>query len=407
MRFLHSCKQWHTERMKFDGENSFFKRTAQGAAFVAASMAPVAEAQAESYENINKGSEEFAVEVSVEKTFVEMPNGVLFISSEGAPVAIMRASVISGVNPGKGFSETGHVTEGYAKSWKEEARNLADQSVSDIAQARYNWRDIQSALNNKNEQINTGEINSIMDIVYYFGDKEVRDGGGLSRIEYLTKHIVFDDEIPDTIQTELRFLVLGIAGEESRYRSDIKSSVNAGGVFQIMPKTAEGMGYKEYVVYENGVPTDMHPMPYTTQVEMVGKHFGNIYRELTAHLADTDLQEIQQLFSSEEEYQKFFYTPCMINAYNTGADRMAKAIKEFVTPEMLVSLKDKYAEGARYDLYDDLTEFAAMSQKGALEGYQEASSTYTRKVFAYAKSINEGYESHKQQQNTFSVANNQ
>lgn len=48
--------------MKTGGEN-FLKRTAQGAAFAAGTMAPVMEAQAESFESIKPMSEAFAVEV--------------------------------------------------------------------------------------------------------------------------------------------------------------------------------------------------------------------------------------------------------------------------------------------------------------------------------------------------------
>jgi hypothetical protein len=392
--------------MKNEGEKGFLKRTAQGAVFVTATLSTSIEANAESIENINQGSEEFAVDVSAEKAFIEMPNGVLYLDSSGKPVAIVPATIIDGVNPGKGFLETGRVTEGYASAWKREARELAEQSSENIISTKYNWRDIQSALNNKNESMDSNEIHSIMDIVYYFGDKDVRDGDGLSRIEYLKEHLVFDASLPEEIQTELRFLAAGIAGEESRFRDGIKSSANAGGIFQFMPETVDGLGYGHFVRYEGGKAVALKSIPYTVQVEMLGKHLSNIYKELYGHLDTSEIDQIQQLFASEKDFNTFFLTPVMINAYNTGAGRMSKAIKEFATPDRVFEMHEKYNETVGYDLFHDLTEFAEISNKGSLSGYKIASASYTVKVFGYAKSIAEGYDAYKQNAVTYEVASN-
>lgn len=395
--------------METEGKN-FLKKTAQGAAFAAGTMAPVMEAQAESVESIKPMSEAFAVEVGAEKTFVEMPNGVLFLNEEGKAVAVVPASIIAGVNPGKGFSETGRVTEGYASAWKRTAKELALRSTDDIASTQYNWKDIQSALSNKNESMDASKVHSIMDVVYYFGDKDVRNGDGLSRIEYLKEHLVFDESIPKEIQTELHFLALGIAGEETRFRDGIKSVVNAGGVFQFMPETVEGLGYEQYVTYEgegeDKKAVDLKSIPYTVQVEMLGKHLSNIYKELYGHLDASEIDQIQQLFASEKDFNTFFLAPVMINAYNTGAGRMSRAIKEFATPDRVFEMHEKYNEVAGYDLFNDLTEFAETANTGSLSGYKTASASYTFKVYGYALSISQGYEEYKQVSVTYDVASN-
>ncbi len=387
-------------------KKGFVRKTAEGAMLAAAVSSTSLEANAESgIENINEGSEEFAIEVGAEKAFVEMEDGVLFFNAEGEPIAIVPASIIDGVNPGKGFSETRHVTEGYAVAWKNVARQRVEEITGEkVAGARYNWRDIQSALKNKNEAMDLHAIHSIIDIVYYFGDKEVRGGDGLSRIEYLRKHLQFDDSIPEEIQKELGFLALGIAGEESRYRSDLKSKSGAEGVFQFMPATVAGLGYEEYVVYKDDKAVDIKPIPYTVQVEMLGKHLSNIYKELYGHLSPEQIDSLRVLFESEEDFNTFFITPVMINAYNTGSGRMAKAIKEFITPERISQLQEEYDDIVRYDIFDDLTEFAKDSDDGLLAGYKDASASYTFKVYGYAMSISEGYDEYKQKQETYIVA---
>ena len=81
--------------MKHTSEN-IFQKTAQSAAFIAATVAPVAEVHAESSEGIKPISEKFTIEVSAEKTFIEMPNGVLFLGEEGKPIAVVPAMIIGG-----------------------------------------------------------------------------------------------------------------------------------------------------------------------------------------------------------------------------------------------------------------------------------------------------------------------
>ena len=284
---------------------------------------------------------------------------------------------------------------------------LAEESTEEvIASAQYNWRDIQSALSNKNESMNPNEIHSIIDVVYFFGDKDVRNGDGLSRIEYLQKHLKFDDAVPKDIQTELRFLSAGIAGEESRFRDGIKSTVHAGGIFQFMPETVERLGYEQFVIYTDGKATDLQSIPYTIQVEILGKHLSAIYKELYGHLDVSEIDPIQQLFNSEGDFNKFFLAPVMINAYNTGAGRMSRAIKEFASPDRVFELHEKYNEMAGYDVFDDLVEFSKHSNTGSLSGYKTASASYTYKVFGYALSISQGYDEYKQRLDIYDVASN-
>ncbi len=381
--------------MKFEGSYNFLKKTAKAASFAIPVLMQSAETQAETGENISTGSERMEIDIARERTFITMPDGVLFLDKEGRPIATVGVQMIDGINPGKGFVEGGSgVTEGYSLAWREAAReyaNLEHPDLPEIAGSRYNWVELQNALTNGEESMSIEDINSIIDIVYHFADKDVIKGGGLSRIEYLQQNLNFNDSIPETIRDRLVFFTPGIAAVESRFNDDVTSPVNASGIFQFMPETVAGLGYEEFVIYKNDRPYELKPIPFTIQVDMVEKHFENILNELHKHIDVSTTEKIRWLFGSEEDFQKMFWTPIMINSYQTGSARMADAVNQFVASDRLWELYNIYDGNAGYDIFHEVTQFAEQSDDGLLARYGTSSSAYFEQVAAYARLILERY----------------
>lgn len=370
--------------------------------------------QLESVSGIESGSEAFSKDVSSRVQEITMPNGVLYVGADGAPLAMVPAQMLGEQNPGKGFTEEGRVTEGYDSRWMEEAKKVAarfqPEVMADGVTARYNWKEVQNAISNPDEHMTAENVDSIQDIVFYFGDKETRDGDGLSRIEYVQEHVVLDEKIPEALQKELVKLVVGIAAQESRYNDAVKSPVGASGIFQLMPQTVDGLGeYSEYVIYkketvtddegtekEIAVPVGLNSIPLTVQVEMAGEHISNIYNELRAHVDEQVFTDVRQLYTSDEDFFAYFMAPVIINAYNTGGGRMAALIKTFMTPEKQASLQEVYGERAGYDIFEQMTDFGHASDEGLLNEYRRDSATYFEGVLAFYLMIQRDYEAHKE-----------
>ena len=74
--------------------------------------------------------------------------------------------------------------------------------------------------------------------------------------------------------------------------------------------------------------------------------------------------------------QRDFLVPCLINAYNTGASRLSKAISEFV----IAGAVEKKMGGK--DAFVRLSQFATESKNESLKEYGPQSSAYTYHVYA-------------------------
>lgn len=357
-------------------------------------------------EQLPAGSETFLLQVMGHIEHIKMRDEVCFVDVEtGAPVAKVKETYIDGINPGAGWSETTRVADGYDGRWRDAARQLV-ASETDVAPEtladRTNYRDINAAVHDADETMSYDSVESIADVVDYFGDKPVPDAAGVSHIEYLREHIQFSDAIPKETQYYLRFLLPGLCAKESKFNDDLQSSAGAKGISQMLPTTVAGLGeYDEYVVYENRTETladgtqrtepvavDLTSIPYTAQVEMMGKHIDNIYHELHTEEISQLLEEyIVPLFASRADYERYFLALVMVNAYNPGAGRMRSAIRHAITSDAISEYARTTIHTSGYDVFNLVAEAAYDSSDGNLDAYGEHSRDYVEKVFAHAQRI--------------------
>lgn len=215
-------------------------------------------------------------------------------------------------------------------------------------------------------------IESMVDIVRYYGmnpDKPVQgDPEHRTRSEYLRDQIQLHNKIPKLIQNEIRGCIVGLAAQESRFNGGLpKNKSTAEGILQLVDDVRK----------ENGFNPDQK-LTFAQEVEVCGKHFSNIYTRLQYWMKkeiveDAEGEKIRKerpetfttlrgLFpqgaEGEEQWQKYFLTPCMINAYNTGSWTIGACLHEFVAAHTVEELQALVGENPGYDFFMAFTHFA-------------------------------------------------
>lgn len=248
------------------------------------------------------------------------------------------------------------------------------------------------------EGIENGEINSNLDILSYFGTKEVRGAEEYNRIEYVSRFVSFTHpSISPLVERELRELLPAICAKESKFNDDLVSPAGARGICQFMPEVWEGLGYGPYGDFE----------PFTKQVEALSRHIDNICKELHSNGVEHILKnDIRPLFLSQEGYEQHFLLPCIINSYNTGAGRLRSAIGEFCNEPEAIYLNERYGESDNKNLFYDIVNFAEESKVDSLKKYGPASFAYPFHVYAAREVLLESGLLNQEQENSVTIASN-
>ena len=127
----------------------------------------------------------------------------------------------------------------------------------------------------------------------------------------------------------------------------------------------------------------LHIPPLIKQVEAIGKHCDNIYRELMSDGVEDLLEScIRPLFANQDAYERDFLVPCMINAYNPGAGTMRRAIKEFLKVTDPSDILERYDNHVGKDVFFELSQFAEASDIGLLASYGPESAAYVPYIYA-------------------------
>lgn len=323
------------------------------------------------------------------KNFFTMGNEVMFVDKDGVEVGKVAVEVIDGELPGKGFPEHGYVTDGYAKDWLEAAKAQVAQAKGvsvDTLVPRTNWDMLQKAAANPKETMTREDTESIADIARYFGEKPVRGGDGLSRIEYVREQVTFGGNLAETsagFQTALRRLLPGLCAVESGFNDAVTSSAGARGIFQFMPNTwHKDLGREAFKV-------DV-PVPLVEQVAAAGELFSKMYNRIRYWSHEEPnwqgrnfLEDIKQLFPSQEAFEEQFLLPCLVNAYNVGEKGMGEVIQAFAQSAEFHSLQQEGVGG--HDVFQVMTEFGFASDHPDLDDYGPEASTYVQKIYAFAE----------------------
>ncbi len=341
-------------------------------------------------------SEQFEAQTNAYRTQYAMEHEILFVDGEGRAIGTQPIAPIDGIAPGASYDATLQiVTEGFGGDWLAAAKTKVLEKYPDIdpetVEPRTNWNELAQAVSNQDEAMTYETVHSIADIVRYFGDKEVRGGGGLSRIEYVREAIEFQGNLAKAplVVSELRRLMPGLCALESKFNDDVESGVGARGIFQFMPDTWEKeLGRPAFV---DGVS-----VPLTEQVEAAGELFSKMYDRLQYWCYEGEnyyghnyLEEIKAAFASQEDFETYFFVPCLVNAYNTGEQGMGEVVVAFAQSASFRKLKE--AGNVRgYDLFQAMCDFARDSELSQLADYKEEAPQYVQRVFAFAELLQEG-----------------
>ena len=244
------------------------------------------------------------------------------------------------------------------------------------------------------------ETLSILDVAEHYGDTRRSELGGKTPIEYVREHA--EDgmhEISPIVRRELTRLLPGIAAQESQYNYRAESHRGAQGVFQFMPGT-----WRDYRMHN----PDTHTIqlgeidatrPYESlpeQTRAAGWYLSKIESRLTNRLGIKLTELRDALYSGtenqrKEKFDRYFLTPCIINAYNAGEGRMAKVI-EWMHREV-TNGRQRPKKDSGYDAYHLLSRAAKESSHSLTSGYGPETARYFSSVFAFARTLERSVES--------------
>lgn len=314
-------------------------------------------------------------------------NEILFVDDYGAPLTVLKIENIDGISPWK---ENASLDEGsLSQEWLNLVRNKICaqktlQTTCDIAQELPKMMTMLGPMREV-YSIGVGDLKDTMelraqnprhyvDIVKYFGNKEVVGASGTSRIDYLREYVMQDSPLPKIIQQKLPGLLVGLAAQESKFNNASLSSIGARGIFQFMPDTWEE------------VAKDKDPLSYRDQVAAVLTYFETkIYPLL---VTSPKVQEVKRRYflSNENSFHEHFLLPIMINAYNAGPSRVQDAVGWFIDryPTQAIFEAKFGALTNPYDLFTVCSREIAAEEitEDKLDAYRTDASTYVQRIYA-------------------------
>lgn len=223
------------------------------------------------------------------------------------------------------------------------------------------------------------EYESELDFVLEYAQKITKgDPEERTRIEYISQ-MLQSPGVPSVVMQELRRLVAGLCFAESRFDAARISEVGARGMFQIMPAT-----WKRYDAPEEKA------LALVEQTEVAGEYFSRAYQSLKRHCRnELDAIKIEFFEGNTSEFEKYFLTPLLINAYNAGDGTMVDLVKWFSrsygSQEESTGI---YTSGEALSKYDV---FFALADKGntekAVKQYRKHAGAYALKVYGATKCL--------------------
>jgi hypothetical protein len=239
--------------------------------------------------------------------------------------------------------------------------------------------------------IEAGTIRTRLDINRYFIEKDFQDSGGENRVEYIKNHLTFSGNLAKSavVTAELRRLIPGLCAVESGFDNEVENKgTGAKASFQFLPGTWHDELKRPAFVKDE-------ELPFAEQVAAVGELFSKAYDRLKYWCYEEQnyqgrnyLEDVKALFPSQEDFEKYFFVPCLLNAHNTGEQGMGEVVVAFAqSKEFFAHMKAGGLNG--FDLFHDMTRWAAASKLPQLKDYRKDASTYVEKIYAVAPILGE------------------
>ena len=330
---------------------------------------------------------------------------IMFVDDRGLPIGKpLKIEDFDGVSPGS-RDQHGIIKGDLNQDWLDKVRkHVCDTEgvLYDKAKDRprqfnllYIAREMVSTLADENIQAET-----YLDIVKAMGAKEVKGGSGLSRLEYLHINGMEDSaSIPEQGREEIKFVLPGLAAQESKYVNDVTSVIGAKGIMQFMPRSFRNVQER---LLDEGVTRVDNILEFMDQVEAAGKLLEMKYEYIRDH-AGKELEKIEEEFfaSNSIQFERYFLAPVVLNAYNSGEGRMVNCIKLFLETypnrEALKKAIGEYPDGFGLDAYLLMTKLSSAvvgrTEKGRrihrIAGYGRDSSQYVVRAYTLAELLKE------------------
>ena len=335
---------------------------------------------------------------------------IMFVDDQGRPLGKpIKIVDFNGVSPGS-RDQHGIIKGDINQHWLDTVRKhvcVTEGIPYDEARDRprqfnllYIAREMVSTLADEGLTVDGLAVQTYLDIVKAMSAREVKGGGGLSRLEYLRINgMKGADALPTQVREEITFVLPGLAAQESKYVNDVVSITGARGIMQFMPQSFSQV-QKE--LKKEGNPAVDNILEFTDQVTAARKLLEMKYAYIQDH-ADQELAKIQQEFFGGDamQFERYFLAPVVINSYNSGEGRVVKCIKLFLkTYPDLPTLKKaigEYPDGFGLDAYLLMTKICSVvvgrSEKGnplyKVSGYGRDSSQYVVRAYTLAQILAE------------------
>ncbi|MCA9359151.1 lytic transglycosylase domain-containing protein [Candidatus Kaiserbacteria bacterium] len=366
-------------------EDSDFGRAVEGDISSSFSEAEMI-AQPESVDSFEGGTR-FEIELQSLREYVSMPKDtILFIDENGLPVGgpVKFQDYIGPkyrsdgslymekyrFTPGKEINEIGIPAQGIAPEWIDAVEQIQERKYPEqkIVNKLHVTGEFMSGYRRADadlrDRVKAGEIQSLAELVDYFGDQAVEEEPSLSRKEYLQERVEFADFVPQVVQDEVRRLLPALSAKESKFSDTAVSSSGALGALQFKPDTWKDLG------------ADVNNITaFTEQVKMMGVFTSRQYRALFHFVGKDRLLGLQEKFDDEDSYYRDLIVPLLINAHNTGAKGMADVVSAYL--DAIPS--DEVPTGK--DLYIAIADFGKNNKVG---GYGDEARGYAMMIYAYA-----------------------
>jgi hypothetical protein len=296
----------------------------------------------------------------------------------------------------------GGISGSWLKYWRIMLGMPQDGSVLHVTKDFENFannKDEPELVDSINNALNGGEgASRLVDVIRYFGfnpNKPVRgDDHDRTRAAYLYSEVKFGGNVPIDVQEQLRYLLIGIAGHESRFNATLTSVSGAMGILQFIQAVREEYGFEPD-----------HKLTFKEEVDLVGRYMTNSYkrvdywmlkRKVTSESGDMktidkpDTKErLRRVFDdSENNWLKYFYIPCMVNAYNAGELTIGQALHSFVDAHTDEQLREFAGNGSNYGLFYAFTKYAKIDTYDKyVSNYGSEAQKYTIGVLACADTL--------------------
>jgi hypothetical protein len=314
--------------------------------------------------------------------------GILQTLAQSNAAKYVRSGLAALVIGGGVGTERGESVASLDTTTYENELNLDNQYATDLVSEEFQ-EELRDRLRNPEQyltefdrrvaEVETGITDSDVARTMEYARKPVVGAEDFTRADYVAEEIKFREWNPETgegvppeLEEELRKFLPALCFVESRFDADRESSVNAKGIFQIMPEIWEKYGG------EPGAEKSLK-----AQVEVAGQILSDMYQQLQNRMGEAVMSELREQFPSEQAFQKDFMLLALLNSYNAGDGTVAEAIMRYLADT------DPADRPRGRDLYAAVSDYAHLKDDGYLKYFKNHSKNYPYQIMAAANRINQ------------------